>query len=76
MYAIKTASSQLSRWLGGVDALKLSNGIQAEIPHDRAATLFGVNVDRPSAYVLMDNLSFSVRRNDTAVIVFVRVSNC
>ncbi len=76
MNGMRTVSSQLSRWFGGIDARKLLKGIQTEIPHDRAAVLFGVNEERPSAYVLMDNLSFSVKRNDTAVTVFVRVSNC
>lgn len=76
MSGMKTVSTQLSRWFGGVDAQRLLNGIQAEISHDRAAMLFGVNEDRPSAYILMDNLSFSVKRNVTAATVFVRVANC
>jgi hypothetical protein len=76
MSGMKTASSQLSRWFGGIDARRLIRGIQTEIPHDRAAVLFGVNEDRPSAYILMDNLSFSVKRNVTAATVFVRVANC
>jgi hypothetical protein len=76
MNGMKTASSQLSRWFGGVDAQRLLDGIQAEISHDHAAMLFGVNEDRPSAYLLMDNLSFSVKRNGTAATVFVRVANC
>jgi hypothetical protein len=76
MNGMRTASRQLSRWFGGVDAQRLLNGIQAEISHDRAAMLFGVNEDRPSAFLLMDNLSFSVKRNVTAATVFVRVANC
>ncbi len=76
MTPIRTVSSQISRWFGGIDARRLLNGIEAEISHDRADTLFGVNENTPSAYILMDNLSFSVRRNVTAATVFVRVANC
>lgn len=76
MNTTRTASSQLSRWFGGVDAQRLSKGVQTEISHDRAAKLFCVNEDRPSTYLLMDNLSFSVRRNVTAATVFVRIANC
>jgi hypothetical protein len=76
MTGMRTVSSQLSRWFGGIDTQKLLKGTQAEISHDLASILFGVNEDRPSAYILTDNLAFSVKRNDTAATVFVRIANC